>query len=67
MLFLLRRGVIVGWDPECKASEEWMQQMGVDSLPGAAAKLAFAADGSCPETGVCSFCVVQSCTILAHQ
>ena len=30
-----RSGVIVGWDPECRASEEWMQQMGVDRLPGA--------------------------------
>lgn len=31
---LLRSGVIVGWDPECRASEEWMQQMSVDRLPG---------------------------------
>ena len=30
----LRRGVIVGWDPTCRASEDWMQQMGVDRLPG---------------------------------
>ncbi|KAL4444009.1 hypothetical protein ABPG75_011746 [Micractinium tetrahymenae] len=28
------RGVIVGWDLRCCASEEWMQQMGVDRLPG---------------------------------
>ncbi|EFN56754.1 hypothetical protein CHLNCDRAFT_144212 [Chlorella variabilis] len=28
------RGVIIGWDPECRASEEWVQQMGVDRLPG---------------------------------
>lgn len=29
------RGVIVGWDAQCRASEDWMQQMGVDRLPGA--------------------------------
>ncbi|KAL3159165.1 hypothetical protein ABBQ32_011153 [Trebouxia sp. C0010 RCD-2024] len=28
------RGVIYGWDPECKAEEEWMQQMRIDQLPG---------------------------------
>ena len=28
------RGVIYGWDPECTADEEWMQQMRIDSLPG---------------------------------
>ncbi|PRW50954.1 F-box only 21-like [Chlorella sorokiniana] len=32
------RGVIVGWDTECRASEEWMQQMGVDRLPGGRAQ-----------------------------
>jgi len=25
-------GVIVGWDPKCAAPEEWIMQMGVDSL-----------------------------------
>lgn len=28
------RGVIVGWDPECQAGEEWIEQMRVDRLPG---------------------------------
>ncbi len=28
------RGVIYGWDPECKAEEDWMQQMRIDQLPG---------------------------------
>eukprot|EP00891_Asterochloris_glomerata_P003790 jgi/Astpho2/3790/Aster-x1171 len=27
-------GVITDWDPQCKASDQWIQQMGVDSLPG---------------------------------
>ncbi|KAH7032748.1 uncharacterized protein B0I36DRAFT_361521 [Microdochium trichocladiopsis] len=27
------RAVITGWDSTCQASEQWMQQMGVDSLP----------------------------------
>jgi F-box protein 21 len=26
-------GVITGWDPVCSAGEEWIQHMGVDSLP----------------------------------
>ncbi|KAL8621526.1 hypothetical protein ACOMHN_026198 [Nucella lapillus] len=26
--------VIYGWDEECKASQEWILQMGVDQLPG---------------------------------
>lgn len=29
------RGVIVGWDPCCRADEEWISQMGVDRLPRA--------------------------------
>ncbi|DBA89655.1 TPA: hypothetical protein ACH3X2_004547 [Trebouxia sp. C0005] len=28
------RGVIYGWDAECKAEEDWMQQMRIDQLPG---------------------------------
>ena len=28
------RGVIYGWDPECKAEEDWMLQMRIDQLPG---------------------------------
>lgn len=28
------RGVIVGYDASCQQSEEWMESMGVDSLPG---------------------------------
>ncbi|KXJ92653.1 hypothetical protein Micbo1qcDRAFT_222406 [Microdochium bolleyi] len=28
------RAVITGWDATCQASEQWMQQMGVDALPG---------------------------------
>ena len=35
------RGVIYGWDPECKAEEEWMQQMRIDQLPGMHAMLPF--------------------------
>lgn len=27
-------GLITGWDAECKASENWVRQMDVDSLPG---------------------------------
>lgn len=27
------RAVITGWDATCQASEQWMQQMGVDALP----------------------------------
>ncbi len=30
------RGVIIGWDPMCAVGEQWMQQMGVDRLPGGA-------------------------------
>ena len=28
------RGVIYGWDAECKAEEDWMLQMRIDQLPG---------------------------------
>lgn len=35
------RGVVYAWDPECKAEEDWMQQMRVDQLSGA---------GSCIDT-----------------
>lgn len=28
------RGVIYGWDPQCKAEEDWMLQMRIDQLPG---------------------------------
>lgn len=28
------RGLIIGWDPCCRAGEEWIAQMGVDRLPG---------------------------------
>ena len=31
---LVHAGVITDWDPQCKASDQWIQQMGVDSLPG---------------------------------
>jgi F-box protein 21 len=27
------RCVIYGWDPLCAASEDWIQQMGVENLP----------------------------------
>lgn len=30
------RGVIYGWDPICKASDEWIAQMNVDALSGRA-------------------------------
>ena len=30
----LYAGVIVGWNPCCMQSEEWMRAMGVDKLPG---------------------------------
>lgn len=26
-------GVVVGWDPTCSATEEWIEQMNVDELP----------------------------------
>lgn len=32
------RGVIVGWDTECRASEEWVEQMGVARLAGGRAQ-----------------------------
>lgn len=27
-------GIIVGWDPSCRAGEQWISQMGVTDLPG---------------------------------
>eukprot|EP00955_Chlamydomonas_euryale_P042171 352225-Chlamydomonas_euryale.AAC.2 len=27
-------GVVADWDAQCSTREEWIQQMGVDSLPG---------------------------------
>ena len=37
------RGVVYGWTPTCQASQEWIQQMNVDALPGACAPVLFAA------------------------
>lgn len=27
-------GIVVGWDPSCRAGEQWISQMGVSDLPG---------------------------------
>lgn len=32
------RGLVYDWDPVCNVDENWMQQMGVDSLPGGRAQ-----------------------------
>ena len=32
------RGVVVGWDEECKQTDEWCQSMQIDSLPGGRAQ-----------------------------
>ena len=33
------RGVIMGWDPSCAASEAWCRRMGVDRLAGGGARM----------------------------
>ena len=45
------RGVIYGWDPECKAEEEWMQQMRIDQLPGMHTMMQCVCHSRCVRTG----------------